>query len=723
VGAAAVCLLVGATLGGGAWLSWERRRLGAEAEARAALDEANRLLEQERWPEGLSAARRAAAVLAGVGADPGLRGQIEELGKDLEMAQRLQEAFLRLAAAGGDRAFDREGTCAAFADAFRWYGLGAETLDPREAGERIRTSPIRRQLVVALDRWVDVGKPVGDRSRAWAAAVARAADPDEWRNRLRDAAERRDGKALEELLATAPAEEWPSVVGLVPLLIRLEAFAASDRVVSLLRRAQERHPDDFWANHLLALYLHFSRPPRLEEAVRYYTAAVALRPQSLVAHENLGIALSGRKDWDRAIAQFREAIRLKPDGPIAHLNLGMTLRRKGLPDEAIAEYREALRLDPDFLEAHNSLGLALVDKGLPDEAIAEFREALRLKPDYAYAHHNLGNVLADKGRLDEAVAEYREAIRLKPDYADAHGHLGTALRGKGLLDEAIAAYREAIAAYREALRLDPNDALAHYNLGNALRDKGLPDEAIAEFREALRLKPDYAEAHCNLGLILQQQGRFRDAVKAIRRGHELGSRNPRWPYSSAQWLRQAEQMAELDERLPAVLAGKAEPKDAAERVAFAQLCCEYRKRNAASARFFEGAFASEPALAEDLTSGHRYNAACSAALAGCGQGEDATGLGEKERARLRRQALDWLRADLGAWRKALEKAPDKARPAVAEMMQHWLADPDFAGVRGEAALTKLPAAERQQWQQLWEEVEALKRRATSSAAAKRPASP
>src|SRR5205085_540488 len=72
VGAAAAVLLVAAVLGGGTWLSWERRRVGAEAEARAAVGEANRLLEQERWPEALSAARRAAGVLAGVGADPGL---------------------------------------------------------------------------------------------------------------------------------------------------------------------------------------------------------------------------------------------------------------------------------------------------------------------------------------------------------------------------------------------------------------------------------------------------------------------------------------------------------------------------------------------------------------------------------------------------------------------------------------------------------------------------
>ena len=37
-------------------------------------------------------------------------------------------------------------------------------------------------------------------------------------------------------------------------------------------------------------------------------------------------------------------------------------------------------------------------------------------------------------------------------------------------------------------------------------------------------------------------------------------------------------------------------------------------------------------------------------------------------------------------------------------MQHWLDDPDFAGVRGPDALAKLPEAERPDWQKLWADV-------------------
>jgi hypothetical protein len=53
-----------------------------------------------------------------------------------------------------------------------------------------------------------------------------------------------------------------------------------------------------------------------------------------------------------------------------------------------------------------------------------------------------------------------------------------------------------------------------------------------------------------------------------------------------------------------------------------------------------------------------------------------------------------------------ESDPDKANSAVTvtKLLQHWLADTDFSGVRGPAALARLPEAERQPWQKLWDDV-------------------
>jgi hypothetical protein len=63
------------------------------------------------------------------------------------------------------------------------------------------------------------------------------------------------------------------------------------------------------------------------------------------------------------------------------------------------------------------------------------------------------------------------------------------------------------------------------------------------------------------------------------------------------------------------------------------------------------------------------------------------------------------------WAQRLEKEADKARPAVIQQLQHWLGDSDFAGVRGEQALAKLPEPERQAWQKVWSDVDALRAKA------------
>jgi hypothetical protein len=143
----------------------------------------------------------------------------------------------------------------------------------------------------------------------------------------------------------------------------------------------------------------------------------------------------------------------------------------------------------------------------------------------------------------------------------------------------------------------------------------------------------------------------------------------------------------------------------------AWLCQQpYKGTYAASARLYRDAFTSQSRLAADLRTGLRDNAARAAALVGCGQGKDAAGLDDKERAAWRRQALEWLRADLAFWAREGEKPDPKAWALVGQKMQHWLKDRDLAGVRDPEALAKLPEAERAEWRKLWTKVEALLQR-------------
>jgi hypothetical protein len=212
-------------------------------------------------------------------------------------------------------------------------------------------------------------------------------------------------------------------------------------------------------------------------------------------------------------------------------------------------------------------------------------------------------------------------------------------------------------------------------------------------------------AHTNLGAALLQLGRFTQAEASLRRGLELLPSGAALRPVASRQLQQCQRWQTLEQNLPAVLSGQL-PARVAERLDYAQLCAVTR-RHQASARLYAEAFNADARLADPLQAGHRYDAACAAAQAGCGKGADAGPLDDQERARLRRQALDWLRADLTAWARqaASDKEADRAR--VRQTLGRWQHDPDLAGVRTKEALAKLPEAERADWQELWTDVRAL----------------
>jgi Tfp pilus assembly protein PilF len=383
------------------------------------------------------------------------------------------------------------------------------------------------------------------------------------------------------------------------------------------------------------------------------------------------------------------------------------------PEEAIRFDSAAVAIRPRSFTAHMSLGIALKDARKLEEAAAEFRAALRLRPDYAYGHNNLGNILAEQGKFEESMVEFREALRLKPDYAMPHDGLGNALLARRKFDEAAS-------EFRAALRIKPDFALAHSNLSYALRTRGKFDEAIAESRAALRLRDDFPEPHCNLGLALRSRGEFAEAVAELRKARDLARKsNPNFALRVDRMLAATERQACLAAKLPAVLAGTIKPGDTVETLDFAQICY-YRGLQGASARFWAEAFQADPKRADDLDAHLRYDAACAAALAGCGQGKDEPPLDDASRTRWRRQALEWLDADLAAWSKALKNGPPPPRQIIAQKLQDWKVDPDLAGLRDRGALARIPEEEQKACRALWARVDALLARTSQGTSPRGP---
>src|SRR5207302_4986887 len=141
-------------------------------------------------------------------------------------------------------------------------------------------------------------------------------------------------------------------------------------------------------------------------------------------------------------------------------------------------------------------------------------------------------------------------------------------------------------------------------------------------------------------------------------------------------LKRAQRFVALDRNLPGLLDGSTKLTPADDPLEYAAVC---RRKGlyAAAARFYAGGLS---ARSTPPTGELRYKAACAAAMAGCGKGKDVAGLDAAERARLRIQALDWLRADLASLADRLDKVPN-GRSLVQPMLQRWRHEKVLACVR------------------------------------------
>jgi tetratricopeptide (TPR) repeat protein len=244
-------------------------------------------------------------------------------------------------------------------------------------------------------------------------------------------------------------------------------------------------------------------------------------------------------------------------------------------------------------------------------------------------------------------------------------------------------------------------AVAWTNRGQTYRGLGQLDKALADCSKAIDLDPKLAIAWCSRGAVYLGLGQLDKALADCSKAIELGPRLAgAWSYRGVVHAK----LGQLDKAIADFSkAIQLDPKMAwAWTYRSIALCMQ--ARHAAAARSYAEAFAAVPKLADDPGTGNRYKAARAAALAGCGRGNDAADLDDAERARLRQQALDWLRADLAAWGQLLKKQPEQARAGVQQGLRSWQQEADFAALRGDA-LAKLPEAERQAWEKFWADVE------------------
>ena len=766
---AASFLLVMLLLGGSLWLAVQqaRRRDAFDAD----LKELVGLEENARWAEARSALKRADDRFDG-GGPADLRQRLGQARRNLGLVIQLDAIRLNRVTRG-ELAFYKARANRDYAEAFGQAGLGASQDEPSLMAARINASAVRRALVAAVYDWaVCASNKV---QRGWLLEVARRADASsaDWRERALDPAVWEDRGALAELALTAPVTS-ESLSFMLAFGERLRATGSNADV--FLRRVQTAHPADFWANLIAGNAMLQSAP---HEATGFYRAALASRPQAPVGYCAVGDTLRLQHLPDQAIDYYQKALLIDPSYARAYSNLGAVLQDQGQLDDAIDHFRKALQLDPDYAWAHRNFASALRMTGRLDEAYEHYQQVLRVDPQNPLLHHEVACVLVPQGRGNEALIAWRTALDANPPKYDAWSGYPELCLFLGRHEEYRNARRTLLKRYAQssstsiaepvsrACSLLPGtaderqEAAALADRAIAAKDSTLPwiyryflfVKALTEYRQgrlASAISQLEGEASKVMGpaprlvlaMALYGQGNVKQARKTLAKAVVAFDWNRAHADSQDVWIahilrREAEAL--ILPNLKEFLRGEYLPVDDDERLALVGIC-QFERRFDFAAKMFSDGFANQPAAAQDLASEClsrsalgdtqpvgpvedlatecRYPAARCAALAGCGLGEDAVKIDEAERARWRRQARDWLRADLVVWTGALDSGSPAARVVVMKLLARWRSDPDLAGLRNASALEKLSSEEREQCLALWEAVGNLFERAREAKASR-----
>ena len=321
----------------------------------------------------------------------------------------------------------------------------------------------------------------------------------------------------------------------------------------------------------------FLKQNRPDLAIPEFRAILALDPNNVDAHGNLGVLLFFQGAYAEAIPQLRAALRLRPTLWKIQALLGMAEKHTGSSKTALADLEKAFpKLQEEKIQIDAGMQLIEIYSGSGDldkaaatisllrglyptneevlyasyrihsDLAGESMLSLSLvAPKSARMHQVMAHEMAKQGDDEGAIRNYREALKLDPNLPGLHFELAEMLNASSSTaeqPEAESEYKAALAVnqfdekaefrlgdiasrrgdaqgayahYSRAVQLQPNGAEAGIGLAKTLMQMNQPDKAQLLLEHALQLDPTSAAAHFRLSTIYRQAGRPEDAQREL----------------------------------------------------------------------------------------------------------------------------------------------------------------------------------------------------------------
>ncbi|MCU1264002.1 MAG: repeat-containing protein [Acidobacteria bacterium] len=156
------------------------------------------------------------------------------------------------------------------------------------------------------------------------------------------------------------------------------------------------------------------------ESIEDLKKAIAIYPDYLMAHNDLGAQLLGLERFEEAAIELRTAIRIDPKAYNPQLNLGIVLLKQKSFSEALASLDKALSIEPAAPAAHLYAGIVSLKLNDPDRGVKELTAAHDLGGiNYGVALLQLGQFYMRKGDRALALKSFESYLHESPNAPDA----------------------------------------------------------------------------------------------------------------------------------------------------------------------------------------------------------------------------------------------------------------------------------------------------------------
>lgn len=243
------------------------------------------------------------------------------------------------------------------------------------------------------------------------------------------------------------------------------------------------------------------------QAIESYSGAIALKPDSMIAHYKRGAVYQSQNEFEAALRDFRTASDLDPSSLRAIESLGDVNVALGRHERAVERYEAFVALDDRNARVYYKLGLSRYRAGRLEQAIPPLQQALQIDAALGEVHYVLGLVQRDLNQLVPARKSLEEAARRSPASQTAARE---ALADVYLLD---GDYGRAINQLEALAALEPSRADRVVALGLVQARAGRDDSAVTTLGRAVERFPNAPQVYAALGHVW--------LVEAQRRGDRV----------------------------------------------------------------------------------------------------------------------------------------------------------------------------------------------------------